>query len=490
MSGTISFDQVPADWRVPGAYVEIRPINRFQGLAEYRPRALLIGQMLTGTAAAEVPQRITRRDQATALFGAGSALEDMIQTFLDANTTTELWAMGLPASGGAAAASGTIALTGSPTAAGTLAVYIRGRRVAVPVAAAATPTVIATALAAAINAAVGLPVTAASTTGTVTLTARHLGAIGNFIDVRVNYQLGDATPPGLTVTITAMASGTGTPVLTAALAAIAADPFTDICLGFPEAGVIGVLATELARRYGAMVGLDAHGYAALSATHGTLLTLGAAQNSPHLTIIGANASPSPPWAWAASLCGRAAFHMANDPARQMRGITLPGILPPAVTARFTTTEQDQLLRDGISTWDAIQDGTVVLSRVITAYQVSNLGVADTAWLDIMVPKTMSRIRFDWRAYLQLSFPRHKLADDGSPAAEFNDNIVTPRIMASVWGTRCKLYERLGWIEDIQRTIADSTFVRNASDRNRLDARQRVRVIGNLMVFAAALEFEA
>jgi phage tail sheath gpL-like len=127
----ISFDQVPADWRVPGVYVEVRPNQRAMGLASYEPRVLLIGQMTTGTATAGVPRRITRRDQATAFFGAGSAIEAMVNAFLDANGTTIIDAMGLAAPGGAVAATGTFAITGTTTAAGTLVAYIAGRRVAV-----------------------------------------------------------------------------------------------------------------------------------------------------------------------------------------------------------------------------------------------------------------------------------------------------------------------------------------------------------------------
>ena len=134
--------------------------------------------------------------------------------------------------------------------------------------------------------------------------------------------------------------------------------------------------------------------------------------------------------------------------------------------------------------------TVTLSRVVTSYQVSALGVPDTAWLDVMVPATMSRLRYDWRAYLALTYPRHKLADDDSPAAEYSSAVVTPRRMHGAWAARCKLYERQGWIEGAKRTAERSVFVRDGGDRNRLNAAQYVRVIGNLMVFAASLEFEA
>ena len=102
MSESITFEQVPADWRVPGTYVEVRPVNRNMGLVGFVARALLMGQMLTGTAPAGVPRRITRREQAAAFFGAGSVAAGMVEAFVDANPTTELWAMGLASGGGAA----------------------------------------------------------------------------------------------------------------------------------------------------------------------------------------------------------------------------------------------------------------------------------------------------------------------------------------------------------------------------------------------------
>ena len=48
---------------------------------------------------------------------------------------------------------------------------------------------------------------------------------------------------------------------------------------------------------------------------------------------------------------------------------------------------------------------------------------------------------------------------------------------------------MGWIEGRAETVAQSVFERDASDRNRLNGRQLVRVIGNLMVLAGRLEFE-
>lgn len=152
----------------------------------------------------------------------------------------------------------------------------------------------------------------------------------------------------------------------------------------------------------------------------------------------------------------------------------------------------------ISTFDHLPDGTTTISRIVTTYKTSSLGIPDRAWLDIMVPATMSRIRYDWAGYVTLMYPRSKLAEDDSASAfavgydndgAVNTAVVTPGRMKASWAARCKLYSDNVWIEDTQTTVKQSVFAIAANDRNRLEARQQVKIVGNLMVFAASLEFQ-
>ncbi|WP_431281659.1 phage tail sheath subtilisin-like domain-containing protein [Humitalea sp. 24SJ18S-53] len=491
MPQSITFDETPSDWRVPGTYVEIRPTYGRIGIVDYPTKVLLVGQATTAsTGPRNVPVLATRDDDASSRFGAGSQIDAMLRMFRRANLTSQVWIMGQADPVGGVAATGTIVLTGSPSASGQFSVNIAGRRVSIPVAASATVTAITAALAVAVNAITLLPVTATASTGTLTLTSKHTGVLGNDIDIRLNPLAGDVTPAGLTAAVTAMASGAGVPDVAVSLAAIAATWFTDFAFGASDAASAALIEAELATRYRANGRMDGHAYFGLRGTHGELTALGAARNSPYRSGIGAKAAGSPPWEWAASLCARGAFYLAQDPARQMRSLTLPGIVGPAPANLFTPAEQHLLLLDGISTFDVQADGTVALSRVITTYQTNSLGAADDAWLDIMVPRTMSRIRYDWWTYVTLNYPRHKLTDDDSPAAEASDSVVTPRQMHGSWAGRCKLYERLGWIEDVKRTLAESLFQRDPDNRNRMQSRKRARIIGNLMQMFDALEFEA
>lgn len=493
----MSFNEIPYDWLDPGTLVEVRPNYRRMGLVPFPARAVLIVQKLAaGTAIAKTLYRITRDAEGTALFGAGSIGESMVSFFKKANRTNDVYAIAMDDLAGGVKATGKFAFTGAGS--GIVPLYIEGKRVRVTVTAVMTAAQAAAAAVAAINADTSLPVTAAQggvgSESECVVTAKHKGETGNAIDLRVAHRIDEAVPAGLQVAVTAMAAGAGNPVLQEVLDAIANEWFTDFACPWTDAANLAALQADLGNRYKAMGKKDAHAYVGARGTFGQLGTLGGLTNSPHISPIGANKSPSSPWAWAASLAGVATFHLTNDPARQLRSLVLPGIEAPASKDRFLGdddggNEHDLLLRAGISTWDALPDGSVVLSRVVTTYKVSTLNVPDRAWLDIMVPKTATRIRWDWRSYVSLLYPRHKLADDDSPAADHSDSVVTPRRMHGTWGARCKLYERQAWIEDATRTVSESRFVRSGNDRNRMESSQQIQIIGNLMVLAAALEFQ-
>lgn len=490
---TVAFNEIPYAWRRKGVYGEIRPRYDRKGLTDWPAKIIVMGQMLaSGSAVASQAYPITRADQATGLFGAGSQLAQMVDALKAANRVTEVWALGVADANGTAAAR-TITLTGAPTASGTLAVWIGGKRLPIPVSAADTVATIATALAAAINAVPSLIWTAAAVAGVVTATCKHKGTLGNVDDIRINYWPDEATPAGLGVAIAAPTAGATDPSIAPALAATVNDWYTDWVVGWTDAANMALLEADLTRRYGAMSKLDAHAYTAVSGSYSTVTTWSSTRNSPFVTTLSMSGALQAPWVVAAALAGVAAFHLTNDPSRQLGSLVLPGILAPKPVDQYTDTEQNLMLGKGLSAWDAMADGTVVLNRVVTNYTKSTLNVADDAWLDIMVPKTASRIRYDWNAYASLTYPRHKLADDQNPAVDNPDNsgvVVTPKTMLASWIGRCARYRDAGWIEDLEYTKANSFFERNAADKNRLDGRQAFRIIGNLMVLAGSLEFAA
>lgn len=483
---TISFSEIPYSWYVPGAYVEVRANYTKNGLLTYPAQALLITQMLAaGTATPLAVNQITRRDQAPALFGRGSIAAQQVAAFLAANPYTPLFVMGVSDLAAGVQATFTLTATGTATSAATGTVKIGNDAVTFAVASGDLVAAQATAAAAAINANLDLPVTAAAVAGVVTLTFRHKGECGNALMISVS-----TTGTGTTWAVAAGTTGSGNPTITTAIAAIAGIWYTDIIVPWTDSVSLGLLETELSSRFNAMGKLDAHLYYGLIGSLGTVQSFSTSRNSKYASSLPANGSPTPPWVVAASLGGVCSFQCANDPSRQLRGLVLPGVQPPPQATRYMETERNLLLAAGMSTFNVLIDGTVVIERIVTNNKTSDLGIPDGSWRDITVPKTVSRVRFDWRNFTQLNWPRNKLADDDSIAAAYDPLVATPRRLKASWAGRTALYEQKGWITNTVANLANAVFVRNGADPNRVDARQPITVIGNLMVLAGALEFDS
>ncbi|MDI4664715.1 phage tail sheath subtilisin-like domain-containing protein [Xanthobacter autotrophicus] len=487
----INFDEVPYEYYKPGTYIEAAANYDRAGLVAYPARALLMVQKLaSGTAQALQLYRITRPEQGAALFGVGSVGDDMVRAWKKANKTTDVYAIAQGDDAAGVAATGTFTFTGA--GAGVVPLYIGNVRIPVKITTGMTVTQMATAAVSAIALRAGLPVTASSAAGVVTLTARHKGEVGNHISHAVARRIDDSMPTGIAVAVGAMANGATNPDVQDILDAIAAERFTDVVVPWDDSGTLDALADDFAARFTAMGRKDGGVFVGHRGTFGALTTKCAITNSPHITPIGADGMIEPPWVWASALGGVAAFQLTNDPARQLRSLVLPGITAPPSAALFTEDEQNLLLQGGCSTFNALDDGAVTLDRVVTTYKMSPLGITDHAWMDIMVPRVLTRIRYDWSAWTSLTYPRSKLADDDSIAASQDTDgvIVTPKRMLGSWGARCRLYAARGWIENISDTLARSRFERDDTDRNRLNGKQPITIMGNLMILAGRLEFDA
>ncbi|PIW30414.1 MAG: phage tail protein, partial [Rhodospirillales bacterium CG15_BIG_FIL_POST_REV_8_21_14_020_66_15] len=405
----ISFNAIPIDIRTPGAFIEIDNSAALRGLPGMPSRILVIGQRTAaGTVAEAVPTRVLSADEAEVFFGRGSLLHLMFRALKANNDWTETWAVALDDAVAGTQAAGTITFGGAVTVAGTLNIYIAGQRVRVAVATTDAAADVATNVVAAITAATDLPLTAAVngiTAEQVDLTAVHKGETGNGIDLRVNHYPGEYLPTGLTVAFGAMATGAGNPDLADAIAVLGDQWYTDWIVPYTDSANLVVLEGELADRFGPMVMQDGHAYTGARGTHSTLTTLGNARNSPHLSIIGADASPSAPWAWAAAFGAVAAYYIKIDPARPLQTLPLKGIIAPKVEDQFNLSERNLLLYDAISTFTVDDGGTVRIERAITTYETNAQSIDDASYLDVNTLKTLAYLRYSVRARILQKFPR-------------------------------------------------------------------------------------
>ncbi len=485
----ISFNQIPIDIRTPGHYIEFDNTRALQGLPAIQHKILVIGQRLAaGTVLQGVPTRILSGAQAEEFFGRGSMLHGMLAALKAANSYTECWAVAIDDAVAGVQATGSIAFGGTPTEAGTLNLYIAGIRVQVAIASGETAATIATNTAAAINADTSLPVTAVVDgviTSKVNITARHKGEGGNGIDLRLNYYYGEKTPKGLTTTIVALTGGTTNPDVQTALTAIGAEQYHTIIMPFTDAANLTKLETELSNRWGPMVQKEGHAFAAVAGTHAAISTLGDSRNSPHLSIMGAQKSPTAPWVIAAVAGAIDAYE--PDPARPRQTLALPGVLAPAEADRYTRSERNLHLYDGISTFFVDAGGNVLIERLITTYKTNAFGVADTSYLDIETLRTLAYLRYTVRARIALKFPRHKLANDGTRFGP-GQAIVTPNTIRAELLALFRQWEEAGLAEDFEQFKTDLLVERNGSDPNRVDAIIPPNTINQLRVFAGSVQF--
>ncbi|EOU5226950.1 phage tail sheath subtilisin-like domain-containing protein, partial [Escherichia coli] len=275
---TISFNTIPSNTLVPLFYAEMD--NQAANTAQDSGASLLIGHANNG---AEIVANslvlMPSADYARQICGAGSQLARMVEAYRQTDPFGELYVIAVPESTGAAATV-TLTVTGAATETGTVNVYVGRTRVQAPVTNGDNVATIAGSIQDAINAVPALPFTASSSAGVVTLTARHKGLCGNEIPVSLNYYGfggGEVLPAGVQIAVAAGTAGTGAPVLTGAVAAMADEPFDYIGLPFNDTASVNTLVTEMndtSGRWSYGRQLYGHVYTAKIGTLSELVTAG------------------------------------------------------------------------------------------------------------------------------------------------------------------------------------------------------------------------
>ena len=490
--GAVSFNNIPANIRVPLFYAEVD--NSQAGYFSQELRTLLIGQMLsTGTATADEPVLVSSTDQAKTLFGIGSMLARMHEVARLNNPVGEIWCIPVADPDAGVQADGTLTFTGPSTAAGTLNIYIGADRVQVGVASGDTATAIATAVAAAINADTTLPVTAAAALGVVTLTARHKGLLGNDIKVQLNYRGlagGESTPAGVACAIVALADGAGTPDLDDALSAMGDEEYDFIIQPYSDSTSLDAFKTlmnDSSGRWAYNRQIYGHVYTAMRGTFSALQTAGALRNDQHMTIAGLEANvPNTSWEYAAAYGSRNAVFIAADPARPTQTGELVGILPPPPSSRFLLTERETLLNNGIAT-SFTSGGAVRIERAITTYQENTFGQSDPSYLDSETLHQLANIIRRLRYRITQKYPRHKLADDGTRYGA-GQAIVTPKVIRGELLAEYAQLELAGQVENSAAFAANLIVERDADNPNRLNVLLPPDLVNQLRVFAVLAQF--
>lgn len=465
----INFSYYPTSNRVPGVFVEMDPSQA--NTATVLQNSLLIGQIITsgsgaGTAIPNEPVLVESVAQIRQLCGSGSMLSNMAQRYVARDPFGPCYLLPLADDSAAVAATGTIVATGPATASGTLFLYIAGMRVQVGVSSGDTATAIGASIAAAINATQDIPVTAAAATGTVTLTSIGKGLAFNDIDIRTNYlgtAGGEYDVPGVSLTITAMAGGSGNPSLPPALANLSDQAFDFVCTPYTDTASLDALKAFFADDVGRWSWeqmIYGGAFAAYRGSLGSCTTFGQTRNDQHMSIVAFNDSPDPAWIWATEATAAAASSLRVDPGLPLQYINTTLKAPP-IPSRWTLGERNTLLYDGMSTFRVGDDGTVIVERMCTTYQKNAGGAPDNSYLDVETMYGLMFVARDLADYLLTRYARKKLVSDTTPILYGSNCVSAPMIKASVI-VEYRALEAQGYVQN-STTFAQNVVVENAGN---------------------------
>lgn len=492
---TIPFNNIPQQLRVPLFYAEMDN-SQANGSGTGIRRALAIGQKLAaGSASANTPYIVSSVNQAIGLFGRGSMLARMVEKYRANDSFGELWCMAAADDAAGVAATGTITVVGTATAAGTVPLYIAGQRLTIGVLVGDTASVVAAAITAAITAAPDLPVTATALLGVVTPTCKWKGATGNditLVDCFAGSAGGEALPAGITLTYSGATLSTGAtnPVLTPVIAAMGDDEYDFIIHPYTDSTSLNAIEAELndtTGRWSWSRQIYGHAYTALRGTLGALVTAGGLRNGQHQTIAAIDVDcPNPAYEYAAMYGARNAVFINADCARPTQTGVLTGALVPRAGKKFLFTERQSLLTYGIAT-SYVTTGALRVERAITTYQKNAFDVPDTSYLDSEVLHLSAYVLRRLKAIITSKYSRHKLANDGTRFAA-GSPIVTPKVIRGELIAEYKKLEYEGYVENTEAFAAGLIVERPLSDPNRLDVLFTPDYINQLRVFAVLNQF--
>lgn len=483
----VSFNKIPSQIRNPLVYVEVNPSQA--GYFQNYNRAIIIAQS-TNTIV-ETPVIIPSADWAKQQYGSGSQLAVMIENYFANNDFSELWALPLNDVSGATAAQWTITLSGAQTTAGTINLYIGSKLVYVPVGYGDTLNTIAQAIASVINSEKDLQVSASASNAVVTLTAKNKGTVSNSLKVLQNYRgalAGEKAIDGLTVVIAQSVQGATNPNIADKLPLIGDMDLTFYGHPYADTSSIAAFTQFLNHRWDpAQHNADGHAFTAVSGTLSELQTLGLALNDEHQTVVGYESTNiTHVTEMVGAYLGVASLSLSIDPARTLQTLVLNGTVPTKEHDRFSLRNRGALLWSGIATL-MYKNQSVQIERCITTYQLNSFGSRDNSYLDTTTLLSLSFIKKALTFRVETKFPRYKLAPDNTVFG-IGQAIVTP---SDVKGELMAFYGELvtqGICVKAERFAKDLIVAINPNDANRLDCKFPATIIGNLVVFAANVEF--
>lgn len=492
----ISFNQIPSNIKVPGVYTEFDNSRSGSSGAGIR-RAVIIAQKTSaGTATANTPYFITSGLFAETLSGRGSVGAEMCKSFKSANSDVLLYAVFVDDDGGATAAVKTLTVTGTATEAGTVYLYVSGKRIEIGVSSGDAAADVAAAIDAKLSEAAHthLMYTPSVLAAVVTLTAKNAGTVGNENDVRLNHGRGESLPAGISIVIATPTPGATDPSVASAIASLAGTRYDTWMFGLNGDTIITSAESELDTRWGPTIKQWGHAFFGVVDTYANLITKGSSRNSARSTIVGVPGSPTPSFILAALVGGIHESVVARDPGRPKFRIPLPrqtdgdvlGARAPSEADRLGFSENNALLSGGISTLEE-NVGVVQIQRLMTTYQTNSGGAPDDSYESVTSVTTLAYIADTLEAVVLQIYPNSKLGSDAARVTP-GQKLATPSGIKGVVFSQFSEWESEGLVENFAQFQEDLIVEINSSDTSAADLRMNPNLINTFAVLNVQNQF--
>jgi len=511
----IIFPNIPTNELIPLFQLEFGS-SAYAGLPNQV--SLIIGQT-TNNASDNAPSLIPNTAWAANNWGPRSVIASMAERYLGADPYGQLWGLGVADNGAGAAATGSIVVSGTATAAGTLNLYIAGRYVPVAVNIGDTAGAVMSNAAAAINlyldsslvnryqARIGdkgvkLPLTASASGGppatTLNLTASHKGTLGNAINIALNYfasQNQEVTPAGLTVVITAMSGGTTDPLTNGFAAALGNTAYDFICMPWATTQALldfKNLMLDATGRWSWAEQIYGHVWTARtsadnSGSDALSFASGSYADDQHMTCVQCEFSvPSTQWDIAATYMAASAASLRADPALPLQTLYLPSLMAPRRHQEFTFAVKQELLAAGVALMNYAPDRSCSILRAVTTYTINPFGSPDASYRDTETLYTSMAVVRQLKADCLAKFSRAKLASNGYAFGK--GKIATPKSIRAQIIASYRGMEKAGLVENVTGFANGLVVQRNSLDATRVDVLFDPNYVSGLRVLANLVQF--
>ena len=433
---------------------------------------LLIGQKTSsGTADTEVALDIFSESEAKAKFGKTSMLAHAVGRYFDNNSSVALKVIALDDEATGTAATGSIAITGTATENGTLAVYINGKSYATTVSTGATASEIGDLLVETISEDDTAQITASNTSGTVTFTAVHKGTYGNTLKIKLNYNTDDSTPNGLSATITDMAGGAGNPDLDTlgVITILEENQYNLIAMPYTDNATLTLVDDALTDNFKADEMLDGFCIVGVDDTVTNLSTKTETyETTPFISILDNYSCFASGFEHAAGYIGYVSGVAQSSPGSAFYNGTLEGFSP--LDERLSS-ERNVLAGNGVTTF-TVSGSDIKIERAVTTLQVDENEISlDMDYRDLRVFTTISYVRYAFIVGLSI-YQGYKLGNDDDLFGQ-GVEVVTPNLYKQ---TAITIYSNLvtnAICEDLSN-FEDTIIVEK--DGNRINTSMTIDII--------------